>query len=217
MSHNSARKSTDKKLEKRNKRNRSLSIEDNAYSPPYKMHRNNSSCESSPNRSIVGEEDRDERPTKLDEKHTHTFPEDEMDDKERRISELRNKNQQCLDYIRRTERLLALIRSEQDRISDELESIINRSNRQPTVNAVEENATRKKFAKVAEKLYPSPSPNDSFSDTSESSDSDEYDGYEFKTQEKMYVPPQFPIRSLMTHEPMPNTIPNANISNLISV
>jgi len=43
--------------------------------------------------------------------------------KENIIEELRRKNQQCLDYIARTERLLALIRSEQGRIHGELESI----------------------------------------------------------------------------------------------
>merc|ERR1711982_243025 len=43
--------------------------------------------------------------------------------KEKRIAELCRKNEQCLDYIARTERLLTLIRSEQGRIHGELESI----------------------------------------------------------------------------------------------
>lgn len=45
------------------------------------------------------------------------------DDQLNRITELRSKNQQCIEYILRTERLLALIRSEQDRIAEELSII----------------------------------------------------------------------------------------------
>lgn len=51
-----------------------------------------------------------------------------------RIVELRSKNQQCIEYILRTERLLALIRSEQDRIALELDSIASR-NRSDDVNS----------------------------------------------------------------------------------
>jgi len=49
------------------------------------------------------------------------------DDQMHRIVELRCKNQQCIEYILRTERLLALIRSEQDRIALELDSIASRN------------------------------------------------------------------------------------------
>jgi len=49
------------------------------------------------------------------------------DDKKARILELYTKNQQCLDYIARTERLLALIRKEQDNIQGELKTILSRS------------------------------------------------------------------------------------------
>jgi len=45
------------------------------------------------------------------------------DDQINRITELRSKNQQCIEYILRTERLLALIRTEQDRIALEIDSI----------------------------------------------------------------------------------------------
>lgn len=54
------------------------------------------------------------------------------DDQMHRIVELRSKNQQCIEYILRTERLLALIRSEQDRIALELDSIASRNNRSDT-------------------------------------------------------------------------------------
>merc|ERR1719359_224881 len=40
-----------------------------------------------------------------------------------RISELKDKNHQCIEYILRTEKLLALIRSEQDRIATELSEL----------------------------------------------------------------------------------------------
>merc|ERR1719197_642054 len=49
------------------------------------------------------------------------------DDKKARIMELYTKNQQCLDYIARTERLLALIRQEQDHIQGELQTILSRT------------------------------------------------------------------------------------------
>merc|ERR1712137_108336 len=47
----------------------------------------------------------------------------EKDDKQSRIEELFSKNKQCLDYISRTERLLALIKDEQGRIQSELSCI----------------------------------------------------------------------------------------------
>jgi len=46
-----------------------------------------------------------------------------FENKQNRVIELCNKNQQCLDYICRTERLLNLIRSEQIKIQEELISL----------------------------------------------------------------------------------------------
>lgn len=43
------------------------------------------------------------------------------------VDRLQKKNEECLDYIGRTERLLQIIREEQDRISSELASLMHKS------------------------------------------------------------------------------------------
>merc|ERR1712154_350871 len=45
------------------------------------------------------------------------------------VQELHNKNEKCLSYIDRTERLLQLVREEQSRIASELDALIPRPQR----------------------------------------------------------------------------------------
>eukprot|EP00012_Vannella_robusta_P008617 CAMPEP_0206207188 /NCGR_PEP_ID=MMETSP0166-20121206/15444_1 /ASSEMBLY_ACC=CAM_ASM_000260 /TAXON_ID=95228 /ORGANISM="Vannella robusta, Strain DIVA3 518/3/11/1/6" /LENGTH=149 /DNA_ID=CAMNT_0053627905 /DNA_START=196 /DNA_END=645 /DNA_ORIENTATION=- len=43
------------------------------------------------------------------------------------VGRLQKKNEECLNYIGRTERLLQIIREEQNRISSELDSLVNKT------------------------------------------------------------------------------------------
>jgi hypothetical protein len=79
--------------------------------------------------------------------------------KDQRIKELCTKNQLCLDYISRTERLLNLIRSEQGRIQEELEFIDTK----PPTAKVSLTASTDSLCSES-------------SDSGDSTSSDEYDG-----------------------------------------
>lgn len=146
-----------------------------------------------------------------------------MNEKERRIIELQSKNQQCLDYIRRTERLLALIRSEQDHITDELEAITKVVGGSQTTHERDvEVVQRKKFAKVAEKLYPTTSSGSDDSDenedldNSDTSDSEEYENDSILASLKHS---NFPLSSLIheADQEMNANMSTNNVNSLIAV
>lgn len=105
--------------------------------------------------------------TKVQKTERQTTPKKSLvmipEDKNQRIEELCNKNKQCLDYISRTERLLNLIRSEQGRIQEELESLSKKS-------TVKSDST-KELLDAAESAYL-----EDTSDSGDSTSSDEYDG-----------------------------------------
>lgn len=99
--------------------------------------------------------------------------------------ELYTKNQQCLDYIARTERLLALIRQEQDHIQGELQTILSRSSNvhldKETVSADTPSLSDKtEILPAVEEASPAYSSSDESHvdefDDLHSSSADEYDG-----------------------------------------
>jgi len=98
--------------------------------------------------------------------------------------ELYTKNQQCLDYIARTERLLALIRQEQDHIQGELQTILSRSNVDKSESVSLTDKEEVSLSTVAVPPQEEASPAYSSSDESHvddfddlhSSSADEYDG-----------------------------------------
>ena len=105
-----------KKSHKRKRANVDDTIfEDNAYPSKYKR---------TSTRNLSLEREKKERSTSSLLRSSSSFDYIPISEcKEKRIAELCRKNEQCLDYIARTERLLTLIRSEQGRIHGELESI----------------------------------------------------------------------------------------------
>merc|ERR1712137_1065959 len=113
-------------------------------------------------------------------------PEKSTETKGSRIKELINKNQQCLDYIVRTQRLLSLIKSEQGRLQTELDSIAQSNY---------EESTKCLLSAVTEELFLSEVDNEDNEDTedSDSTSSDEYcdgdlDFSKFKNNESFAVP-----------------------------
>merc|ERR1712224_951606 len=93
-----------KKSHKRKRAN----FEDNAYPSKYKR---------TSTRNLSLEREKKERSTSSLLRSSSSFDYIPISEcKEKRIAELCRKNEQCLDYIARTERLLTLIRSEQGRI-----------------------------------------------------------------------------------------------------
>ena len=89
-----------------------------------------------------------------------------------RITELRSKNQQCIEYILRTERLLALIRSEQDRIALEIDSIT--SGHKDTPKSISDSTTYAGTENDVNDSYSSDSDSENNSSRDSSSDVDDY-------------------------------------------